>query len=122
MYGKRLIKFLICMVYKKLATSLSLAKKLRTILSNSRDFLKQTFQELTLPKVNQQPVSKIRLCPNNNLKIFFLFHCYLLRQHLRFLRPKALKKLLQSSLHTQKKLFYSPCRYVRHKCRCISFP
>ena len=40
--------------------------------------------------------------PNNNLKSFILFYFHLLRKHLQFLRPKAFKKLLQSSLHTGK--------------------
>ena len=45
---------------------------------------------------------KLVLCPNNNLKISFLFYCHLLRQYLQFLKSKALKKVLQSSLSTHK--------------------
>ena len=40
---------------------LPLMKKLKSILSNNRHCLKQAFQGRTLLKVNQQPVSKIRL-------------------------------------------------------------
>ena len=53
-YGNRLVKFLICMI-------VPLIKKLRSIFSNKEHCLKQAFQERTLPKINQQPVSEILL-------------------------------------------------------------
>ena len=53
-YGNRLVKFLICMI-------VPLIKKLRSIFSNKEHCLKQGFQERTLPKINQQPVSEILL-------------------------------------------------------------
>ena len=71
-------------------------------MSNNRYFLKQTFQELTLPKVNQQPVSKIHLASQQQPQTLYPFFLSLLRKHLQFLRPKESKQLLQSSLHTHK--------------------
>ena len=40
---------------------------------NNRHFLKQTFQEQTLPKVNQQPVSKTHLVSQQQPQNLFLF-------------------------------------------------
>ena len=75
------------------------------------------------PLVLPCPLDQISItCPNSILKISFFFHCHLLKQHWRFLRPKAVKKILQSCLHTQKNLYYLLFRCVPHKCRCISFP
>ena len=51
----------------------SLMKKLRSILSNNRHYLKQAFQERTLHKVNQQAVSKIRLMSQQQLQNLFPF-------------------------------------------------
>ena len=51
----------------------TLMKKLKSILSNNRPCLKQAFQGQTLPKVNQQPVSKIHLVSQkqpHNLSFF----------------------------------------------------
>ena len=51
----------------------SLMKKLRSILSNNRHYLKQAFQERTSHKVNQQAVSKIRLMSQQQLQNLFPF-------------------------------------------------
>ena len=50
-----------------------LMRKLKSILSNNRRCLKQAFQVQTLPKVNQQSVSKIHLVSQQQPQNLFLF-------------------------------------------------
>ena len=86
------------------------------LLGWARQKIKKNFeQQQTLFKTNlsranfSQSINtlypKFVLRPSNNLKISILFYCHLLRQYLQFLSPEALKKPLQSSLHTHKKTF-----------------
>ena len=75
-------------------------------LNNKLQELSSAWNPIVLPC----PLDQISIiCPNSILKIFFLFHCHLLRQHWKFLWPKAFEKPLELSLHTQKRLYYSLC-------------
>ena len=60
------MKFPICMI-------VPLIKKVRSNLNINRRCLKQPFQERTLPKANQQPVSKIHLVSQQQPQNLFPF-------------------------------------------------
>ena len=79
-----------------------LNEKLRSILSINIHCLKQAFQKRILPKENQQHPSKIYLVFQQQPQNLFSFLLSPSWKHWQFLRPKAFKKLLQSSLHAQK--------------------
>ena len=110
-----------CTINKKLTTRLGSAKKLESIFSDNRHFLKQTFQELTLSKVNQQPVFKNRIVFNCNLKISFLFHCHFLHNICDFWDQKHSRNFY-NQICTHTKIYYSLYRYVPHESACVSFP
>ena len=108
-----------CTINKKLTTRLGSAKKLESIFSDNRHSLKQTFQELTLSKINQQPVFKNRIVFNCNLS--FLFHCHFLHNICDFWDQKH-SRSFYNQICTHTKIYYSLYRYVPHESKCVSFP